>query len=549
MGKFLGRSVHLWAYFIAGVCTACACWQSFVTIYKHLKYSKHLEMRNYYIRILLMVPIYAMEAYMGLTHKEYSVIWEMMRNFYEALVIFSFIQVLLTFLQGPIELALTLKRTEAPVAHIFPFTFLKPWDMGAEFVRKTVIGTLQYVACMLFYPLVVLVTFNIKAPEECKEEDFCEDNTLYGSGQFTPYRAWPWLAFMRNCSQVWALYCLVMFYKGTRHLLKPLSPIRKFTCIKAVVFFTFWQSMLIQLLVHLHVISASRLKLDTDEMTWTSAEIADGLQDFIICVEMLGFSLLHHYIFPHTDLTLVPGTSPIAKYMAARGKVPQNSPLPAKVPQNSPLPAGAVIDTRCERVDERVDAGEEQQAQTEVGNDEVPGDEVPLMMRVEERDTRVMRVEEPPDIAGGGAADGGEREDIAGRETKVAGDSGESGESGERGGDETLPDWSSHPAGWMQAAVQAPASVAKFVAPVGGAIQSAAQTAARAPSDMVEFVRPSIESAVQAQSEMLAEIRPTPGVLTGFLKGINFLDIVKDIHALGQLDANSDTASQKLLIN
>ena len=41
--------------------------------------------------------------------------------------------------------------------------------------------------------------------------------------------------------QMWALYCLLMFYMVCKHELYPFNPVLKFVIVKAVVFFCFWQ--------------------------------------------------------------------------------------------------------------------------------------------------------------------------------------------------------------------------------------------------------------------------------------------------------------------
>jgi Organic solute transporter Ostalpha len=56
--------------------------------------------------------------------------------------------------------------------------------------------------------------------------------------------------------QLWALYCLILFYTGTKEELAPIRPFLKFVVVKSVVFLSYWQSVLIDLLVAFGVIKA-----------------------------------------------------------------------------------------------------------------------------------------------------------------------------------------------------------------------------------------------------------------------------------------------------
>jgi len=60
-------------------------------------------------------------------------------------------------------------------------------------------------------------------------------------------------------------------------------------CIKGVVFLTFWQSVLISLLVHYGAVHATE--------NFTVEEVASGLQDFLICIEMFIAAVAHERFF------------------------------------------------------------------------------------------------------------------------------------------------------------------------------------------------------------------------------------------------------------
>jgi len=90
------------------------------------------------------------------------------------------------------------------------------------------------------------------------------------------------------------MYCLVLFYKATHEELKSIKPFGKFLCIKLVVFASFWQGVLIAILVKVGIISSKH--------SWdfyTVEDVANGIQNFIVCIEMFIFAIAHYYVFSH----------------------------------------------------------------------------------------------------------------------------------------------------------------------------------------------------------------------------------------------------------
>eukprot|EP01083_Nonionella_stella_P037106 101174_1 len=262
---------------IAGIFALLATVFSFYQVREHLLFNSDARMRKYVIRILLMVPIYCLESWFGLVYSSAYLFFDSIRDCYEALVIYSFYCLLVEYLGGEDHIEMILSRMD-PRGHIFPFCFLRGWDMGHEFWLSTKIGVLQYVAVK---PFLSAITFILTLSK------------VYCDGEFNPACGYPYIAFFTTLSQAWAVYCLVLFYYGTREHLAPMKPVSKFLCIKLVIFATFWQSVLIAMLVGAGIISSTE--------KYSADSVATGLQDFIICIEMLVAAIVHTYAFRVKD--------------------------------------------------------------------------------------------------------------------------------------------------------------------------------------------------------------------------------------------------------
>ena len=183
--------------------------------------------------------------------------------------------------------------------HLWPISvILGPPRVGEPFVRFCRHGIIQFVTLRPFCASIAFLT---------------EAKGVYGDGQImNPYVSYPYLAFVNNLSAAWAMYCLVLLYRATREELAPISPFYKFASVKAIIFFSFWQSVLIAFLVNRGIIRVNWI-----DPTWSDydkADCANAIQEFLICVEMFFFALLHLYAFPADEYKADGGIGPVGGY-------------------------------------------------------------------------------------------------------------------------------------------------------------------------------------------------------------------------------------------
>ncbi|CCO38025.1 Transmembrane protein 184 homolog C30D11,06c [Rhizoctonia solani AG-1 IB] len=118
----------------------------------------------------------------------------------------------------------------------------------------------------------------------------------YREGSFRVDAGYLYVSIVYNASICLSLYCLAMFWVCVSTDLKPFRPMPKFLCVKGILFFSFWQSICISLLVSVGVIKHIGSYTDVEH-------ISLAITDTLICYEMPLFAIAHSYAFSTSDFT------------------------------------------------------------------------------------------------------------------------------------------------------------------------------------------------------------------------------------------------------
>jgi hypothetical protein len=332
---------HLIAWFSAGAFVLLGFPISMWGIVSHLANYNQPHVQVYIVRILWMVPIYSIESWLAMRFHKQAIYIETLRDLYESYVLYSFLQFLIQVLGGEEALILMLKdKSPTRGVHMWGLQWcVKPWLMGQP-VRKTVLtqqtqtaagesgghghgattravkrvhwkspffvkckfGVLQYVLLKFILAVAVLIL---------------EFKGWYKEGDFTVKGGYLYICILTNLSQCWALYCLIFFYYATHTELSPIRPVGKFLSVKALVFFTWWQSVIIAIMYNMDMIphyqvtgtgsgggeggTAQGGGGGQQDQEWSPEDVAKGIQDYLICMEMFVIAVVHTFIFPHSE--------------------------------------------------------------------------------------------------------------------------------------------------------------------------------------------------------------------------------------------------------
>ncbi|KIM23098.1 hypothetical protein M408DRAFT_11734 [Serendipita vermifera MAFF 305830] len=279
-GSGSGSALHPAILITAGIAAFAATVLATFSIWLQLKNYRRPILQRQVIRIMLMIPLYAISSFISLFSLEAAVVIDALRDIYESFVIYCFFHLLLDYLGGERSL-LILLHGRPPKHQIFPVSLFKAEIDVSDpftflFLKR---GILQYVQIK---PVLAVVTLILKATNTYREGDFRTD------------AGYLYVSIIYNISIFVALYCLAVFWMVINDDVKPFRPMPKFLCIKGILFFCFWQSIFISLLVSLRVITHVGPYTDVEH-------ISIAISDVLICYEMPFFAVAHMYAFSHTD--------------------------------------------------------------------------------------------------------------------------------------------------------------------------------------------------------------------------------------------------------
>lgn len=254
-------------------------------LWEHSFYWKKPKEQKAILIIIFMAPVYAIVSFVGLLDfqgsKAFFMLLESIKECYEALVIAKFLALMYSYLNISISKNIVPDEIKGrQIHHSFPMTLFQPHTvhLNHHTLKLLKYWTWQFV---IVRPVCSILMITLQVLR------------IYPS-----WVSWTFTIIL-NISVSVALYSLVLFYHVFAKELEPHKPLAKFLCVKGIVFFCFWQGVLLDILMAMGMIKSHHFWLEVEQ-------IEEALQNVMVCVEMVFFSIFQQYAFnvaPYRDDT------------------------------------------------------------------------------------------------------------------------------------------------------------------------------------------------------------------------------------------------------
>ncbi|KAK6369166.1 hypothetical protein LTR64_007328 [Lithohypha guttulata] len=272
---------------ISAACGLIAIIVSLFLMFMHAThYSRPTEQRHI-IRILFMVPVYALVSFLSIWFYYHSVYYEVLRDCYEAFAIASFFSLMCAYLADDLHHQKEYFRKIKPKPWIWPMKWFQKCcggDRGCLRTPRSGLTWFNVIWVAVFQYCFIRVSMTITAVVTQYFDRYCLES-------LNPAFAHVWVMVIEAVAVTITMYCIIQFYVQIREDVAQHKPILKVLAIKLVIFLSFWQTIIISFLTSSGAIEASN-KIETPD-------IKVGIPSLLLCIEMALFAIFHLWSFSY----------------------------------------------------------------------------------------------------------------------------------------------------------------------------------------------------------------------------------------------------------
>lgn len=271
---------HRIGWAIAGGCAVLTTIITIISVSMHARNYRVPAEQRQILRILYLPMVYGIISFLSYRFFRAYTYYSLVEIAYEALTISAFLLLLIQYVaataaDSTAEGALARKdKSKLPL----PFCFWRYRPTKPYFMYTLKWSVLQYA---IIRPAVSIAGI------------VCEAFHVLCESEWSIHFAGVYLEAVDFVSISVALYGLIIFYELTKEELRGRRPLAKFIAIKLIVFFTFYQTFVFDLLQKKGVIHGTTY--------WSESNIVDGLNALATTVEMVLFALLMLWAYPASE--------------------------------------------------------------------------------------------------------------------------------------------------------------------------------------------------------------------------------------------------------
>ncbi|KAF7192678.1 Transmembrane protein [Pseudocercospora fuligena] len=257
-------------------------------IFQHAIHYQRPNQQKQIIRILFMIPVYAVVSFLSFLFYRKAIYFEVLRDCYEAFAISSFFALLCDYIAPNLHEQKEYFRSVQPVNWFWSVFGLQKCTGGQNKgpLRKPRSGLTWFnvIWAGIFQYCVIRVLFTIVSVITEAFGRYCEASLSPAFGHI-------WVLVFESLSVTVAMFMVIQFYIQLKTDLAEHKPFLKVLSIKLVIFFSFWQTIVISFL------SSDKGPLQpTKHLAYQDIKI--GIPSVLLCIEMAFFSVLHIFAYP-----------------------------------------------------------------------------------------------------------------------------------------------------------------------------------------------------------------------------------------------------------